>query len=168
MFGQQQADLLVVRREIRELLQRPEGVLQLARLRHPLGIFEEIPLCFRDESSVHHELRELEIDRRTARCVAQDLVAQRYRVVGEAVLRVAVDCLLVRHDAGGDVANLHVEIAEPVVDPKLGVDVARRLQLLDDPLVLIDRLVPLALDLELPGLVFRSFDVQGEPRPADR
>jgi len=55
-----------------------------------------------------------------------------------------------------------VEIAELVVEAKLGVNVAPALEFADDLLVLGDRGVPLALGLEPAGLSLRFLDVQDD------
>ena len=71
----------------------------LPGLLHPVGVLEEVLLRVAVEALLRADLAELVVDRRAARRVAQDLVAERDGVVEEAAFGVEVDGLLVVVDA---------------------------------------------------------------------
>jgi hypothetical protein len=167
LLGKQEPDLLVVRREIGELLQRTERLLDLARVLHPLRVLEQVALRLGDEAALGHELGKFEIDRCPARRGTQDLVAERDRVVREPALRIPVRGTLPHLDRGTHVADLLVQIAGLVEEAEFVVEIGGPVELVDDLDVQIECALPLLLELELSGLVLRLFDVQGEPLPAD-
>src|SRR5206468_2898014 len=113
--------VVLIRAEVRELLQRTERLIDLAALLHPVGVLEEVDLRIADEPLASADLPELVVDGRPTRRVTQDLVAERDGVVEEAAVGITVDRLLVVVHGIGDVALLEVEVADTVIETDVDV-----------------------------------------------
>ena len=90
------------------------------------------------------------------RQVADDLLADRDRVVGELGLHVEVDRLFVVFDGFLDVAETNADIAHAVVQPDVGLILFGKLG--NGLAVEVQRLPPLFLLLVATGLFLERFD----------
>ena len=141
--------------EIGEFLQRAKRLVDLAGLLHPVGVLEEVLPGVALEALLRADLAELVVDRRAARRMAQDLVAERDGVVEEAALGVQVDRLLVVVERLGDVALPHEHVADAIEQRHILV-VEVLPSLVEDLDVHRERLVELLLLLELGGCLLRD------------
>jgi hypothetical protein len=108
-------------------------------------------------------LCELEIDVRPAGGGAENLVAQRDRVVVQPGVDVALDRLLVLIGGLGALIQLDVEIADLVVEGEFRVKLRRPLELRQNREICFDRLVG-ALCFKAASFFLDLGDVQGRPR----
>ena len=159
LIREHEADVVLVGTEIRELLQRPERLRGLAGLLHPVGVLEEVRLGVALEAFVRADFSELVVDRRAARRAAQDLVAERDRVVVEARFDVMVDGLLVVAHGVGDTALLEVDIADPIEQGDVHFQVGPFIAI-EDLDVDRQRLVELLFQLELGCLSSQLRDIR--------
>src|SRR5690606_3929092 len=86
------------RTQVRELLQRAEGLVDLVGLLLAISVLEEVLLGVAAKSLLRTDLAELVVDRRAPWCIAQDLVAERDRVVVESAIGVEIDRALPHRD----------------------------------------------------------------------
>ncbi len=100
---QHEADVVLVGTEVGELLEGAEGLVDVPRLLHAVGVLEEVLLRVALEPLGRRDLAELVVDGGACRRLAQDLVAERDGVVQEAALGVDVDRLLVVGERLGDI-----------------------------------------------------------------
>jgi hypothetical protein len=98
---------------------------------------------------------------RAGRCVPEDLVAQRDRVVREPVLRVQVRGALVHVHRLGHLLELEVDVPDAIEQRQLVGEFRCALESLEQLEVLLDGAVELALVLEPLGLELELLDVQG-------
>ena len=96
-------------------------MLDLSRFLHPLGVFDEVLLRFRDEPLGRVEFRQLQIRRLPRGGVAQHFVTHRDGVVMKSELGVLVDGLVVVVRRLARVLQLDVEIADTVVDGEVRI-----------------------------------------------
>src|SRR3989442_1272413 len=161
MLFQHLPQLGVLRRNVGELLQCSECVLDLADLLHALGVLDEVLVRLRHESLGRVQLGELEIGRLPARRVRQDLVAHRNRVVVEPELGVLVDSPVVVIGRLGGVLHLQIEITDPIEDGQVGVGLPLFLLRSENFQPGLDR-PPGVLGLEALGLLFQLLKLRHE------
>src|SRR5438094_2679020 len=121
MLFQQLPQMSALRRDVGELLQRREGLLDLSRLLHPLGVLEEVLFGLGHEPLGRIQLGELEIGRLPCGRVAQHLVAHRDGVVVEAELGVLVHRPVVVIGRLGGVLDLEIQVADAIKDGEVRV-----------------------------------------------
>ena len=95
LVGQHQANVVLSRAQVSELLERLESVAVATTAMHPVGVLEEVLLGVAVEALFCRDLTELVVDLMAGRCVAQDLVAKGDGVVQIAAIRVEIHRLLV-------------------------------------------------------------------------
>ena len=124
LVGEHQPDVVLTRTEVRELLQRLEGIAFATGAVHPVGVFAEILLGVAVEALLGRDLTELVVDLVARRGVAEDFVAQGDRVVEVAALGIQIDRLLVIIHGLVGLVQAQIEVANPVVDGDVPVVVA--------------------------------------------
>ena len=124
---------------------------------HPICILEEILLGVAVEALLRRDLSELVVDLVAGRRVAEDLVAERDRVVEVAALGVEIDGLLVVVDGLIGLVQAQVEVANPVIDGNVPVVVP--FGLFDYLKVDLESFIELLLLLEFGSLFFELVDV---------
>ncbi len=150
---QRLAQVGAFRRDVGQLLQRGEGMLDLPDLVHPLGVLHEILLRLGHEALRGIQLGELEVGGLPPGRVAEHLVTHRDGVVVEAELGVLVDGLIVVVGRLSRIADLEIQVADAIEDGEVGVRVRVLVLPLEDLLPRLDG--PLRVfGLEASGLLF--------------
>jgi len=157
LIGEHQPDVVLARAEVGELLERLERVGILPRAVHPVGVLEKILLGVAVEALLGRDLSELVVDLVSGRRVAEDLVAERYRVVEVAAFRIKIDGLLVVVDRLIGLVQPQIEVADPVIDRDVAV--LQALGLSDDLKIDLESPVELLFLLEFGSLFFVLVDV---------
>ena len=121
VLGQHLPQTLALGRDVRELLQRRERVLDFADPLHSFGVLDEVLLRLGDEALGRVELRQLQVGRLPRRRVAQHLVAHRDGVVVKTQLGVFVDRLVVIIGGLAGILELDEQVANAVVNREVGV-----------------------------------------------
>ena len=150
--AERDANLVVVGRQVRELDERAQRLVDLTFALHALGVSEEVGAGVGEEPLRRAYLAHLEVDGVPRRQIANDLLADRDGVVGKLGVDVEVDGLLVLLDGGLDVAYARAEVAGPVVEADIRLLVA--IQAGDRLYVQVERLAPLLFLLVAARLLF--------------
>ena len=159
LVGEHQPDIVLIRAEVGELLQRAKGFFQLTGFLHPVGVLEEVLLRIVDEAFPRADLAELVVDRVTARRVAENLVAKGDGVIEKPAIRIEVDRFFVVIDGLADVPTPQQQVSDTVVEGNVGfVDVL--IQLRQNQRVCVERLVELFLLLVFERSLLELGDVR--------
>src|SRR3954471_24286888 len=121
LIGEHQPDVILTGAQVREFLQRLEGVGVLAGPVHPVGVLEEVLFGVAVEALFRRDLTELVVDLVPLWGVAQDLVAERYGVVQVAAVGVEIDRLLVIVDGLVGLVEAQIEVAYAVINRDVAV-----------------------------------------------
>ena len=116
LFGQHEAEVVLIRTELGELFQRAERLFLVTRIAHAVGVLEEVLLGVSLEALCRADFPELVVDDRSSRRGAQNLVAERNRVIEEAPVLVQIDGALVDGDGLGHIADPDEEITHAIVE----------------------------------------------------
>ena len=159
LVREHQADVVLLRHEVRVLLQRAERFIQVARLLHAPGVLEEVLPGVGLESLLRADLPELVVHHRASRRLAQDLVAERDGQVVEPAFGVVVDSALPDRDRFGQAPRGLEEIPEAIVERDVHRLFGTALVELNDLAVRRDGLVDLLLRLEVGRSLLQFEDV---------
>ena len=150
------ADFIVVRSEIDELDQRPEGLVEISGGLHILGVCYEARARIRDEALRRPDLPHLEVDAVPIGEVSHHLLPNGDSVIGEPRIHIIVyGPLIERHGLGGT-PDSGRQVAGPIEQCDIGRIVAR--QQVDGLAVEIQGLPPLLVLLEAPSPFFQIFN----------
>ena len=159
LVGEHQPNVILIRAEVRELLQRTKGLLELTGLLHPIRVLEKVLFGVVDEALSRADLAELVVDRVPPGRVAENLVAQGDGVIEESAIRVQVDRLFVVIDGITHVPTPQQQVPNAVVEGNVGfVDVL--VQLRQNQRVSVERLVELLLLLVFERSLLELGDVR--------
>ena len=159
LVGEHQANVILIRAEVRELLQRAKGLLELTGFLHPVRVLEKVLFGVVDEAFARADLAELVVDRVPAGRVAKNLVAQRDSVIEEPAIRVEINRFFVVIDGIAHVATPQQQVPNAVVEGNVGfIDVL--VQLRQNLRVSVERLVELFLLLVLERSLLELGDVR--------
>ena len=156
LIGHRDSNTDVIGRQVAELDERAEGLIEIARLLHALGIREEVRACIRQEALLGPDLTDLEVRLVTLRNIPNDLLADRDRVVGKVGLTVEVYGLLVVLDRLIQLTDPHIEIPNAVIQADVDLLLARQFR--KRLVVLLEGLLPVLFLLVLARLSLERFD----------
>ena len=149
-------DLIVVRSQVDELDQGPEGLVEISGGLHAFRIRYEAGAGIRDEALRRTDLPHLEMDAVSIGEVAHHLLTDGNSVVGEPRVHVKIyGPLIERHGLGG-APDSRRQVARPVEQCDIGRVFAR--QQVDSLAVEIQGLPPLLVLLEVPSPLFQAFN----------
>src|SRR5205085_3469057 len=114
---------------------------------------------FDDDVLARMKLGQFEVGLGPPRIDPQDLAAKGDGVVEEPLVGIEVDRALVGAHGSGGIVDFEVEIADSIVERKIGTGFGAGLDLLDGLQVDVYGLPPLLLLLELPRRVFQLFQI---------
>ena len=159
LIGEHDPHVVLIGNEVGELLQRAEGLVEVASLLHPARILEEVLACVALEPLLGGDLPELVVHDRAARRLAQDLVAERDGGVVEPSLGVVIDGALPDRHRLGQVAGLLQQVADAVVERDVDRVLLTALVDLDHLAIRRECLVHLLLGLEVGRFLLELEDI---------
>ena len=153
LIGQHQSHVVLLGDQVRELLERAEGLVEIIRLLHPGRVLKEVLPRVGLEALLGRDLPELVVDDGAPRRLAKDLVAEGDGGVVEPALGIVIDRAFPDGDRLGEVPRLLEQIPDSVVERDVDRILFARLVDLDHFAIGREGLVHLLLGLEVGRLL---------------
>src|SRR5215218_3398805 len=118
--NQHAPNLLASGELVRKQLHRLKRLIELTQRVHALQELDQIPFGLADYVFAGMKLTQLEVGLGAPGVYPEDLAAQRYGVVEEALVSVEIHRPFVGADGFGGVVDFEVEIAYPIVQREIG------------------------------------------------
>ena len=150
------ADLIVVRNQIDEFDQRPEGLLEISGGLHTLRVGYKACTRIADEALCRPDLPHLEVDAEPIGQISHHLLTNGDGVIREPRAHIKVDRPFIERHGLGGAPDLRRQVASPVEQCDVGHVVLR--QPVDGLVVEIQGLLPLLVLLVLPSLFLQRFN----------